>query len=136
MMTNERPYCQVAGCGSTTDVRGIEVDLVDAWEASPRFTTITMHVPLCASCAGEAERRIEAMLQARTEFHDLLAIITAAVGYEKAQALKLEATEAEVERLELANGSLRKTLQDTELAYGLARAYIRGWGLPAVGGVA
>ena len=121
MMTNETAYCQMAGCGSTTEVRVVEVDLVDSWEASPRFTTITIHVELCANCAREAQRRVAATLEARGEFFDLLHIIDAAVPYEREQADKLERAEAEIERLELELGAARKTLRDTEAELRLAR---------------
>ena len=122
MMTKERPYCQVAGCGSTTEVRAIEVDLVDSWEASSRFTTVTIHAALCASCAGEAQRRVAATLGARGEFYDLLHIIDAAVPYERQQREKLEQAEAEIERLELELSAARQQLHDTEAELRLARA--------------
>lgn len=94
---------------------------LDAWEASPRFTTVTIHVALCASCAAETERRVQAMLEARAEFFDLLHIIDAAVPYEREQAEKLERAEAEIERLELELGAARKTLRDTEVQLQLAK---------------
>src|SRR5262249_10911592 len=43
MMTNERPYCQVAGCHHRA-VRCVELDLPMCWEATREYTTVTVVV--------------------------------------------------------------------------------------------
>lgn len=124
MMTNERPYCQVAGCHHHA-VRCVDLDLPMAWEATRDYTTIRVVACLCSKHGHDVNGRLQAMLEARVEFHDLLHIITAAMPYEREQREKLERAEADIERLELELSAARQQLRDTEAELRLARA-LRG----------
>ena len=119
-MTENKTYCQVAGCGRRA-VEVVSVDLPSAWEASPRFTTLSVHAALCRQHNQDVADRVEAMVEARIEFHDLLRIITAAVEYEHGMQVQQERASAELERLELENGAVRQRLQDAEAALRVAR---------------
>lgn len=90
---NDKPFCQIPGCHRHS-ATVVEVDLPAAWEASRGFTTLTIHAGLCHRHGPEVTRRVQAMLEARIDFYDLLAIIEQAVDYEKALQLRLEAATA------------------------------------------
>jgi hypothetical protein len=90
---NDKHYCQVPGCHRHA-AKVVEIDLPAAWEATAAFTTVSLVAGCCHTHGHEIERRVQAMLQARTEFHDLLTIIEQAVRYEKALQLRLEAATA------------------------------------------
>src|SRR5262249_5571242 len=77
---------------------------------------------LCLEHGHDVSGRVQAMLEARTEFHDLLSIITVAVPYERQQREKLERADADIERLELELGAARQQLRDTEAELRLCRA--------------
>ena len=64
---------------------------------------------------------------------DLLRVLEAAIPYEHEQRERLERTEAEIERLELENGGLRRELLQREAELRLARADQRQ--LSVAGGV-
>jgi hypothetical protein len=109
MLKEHKTYCQVAGCHRRA-ARAVEVDVPAAWEATREFTTLTVVAGLCCEHGHDVAGRVQAMLQARTEFHDLLHIITMAVPYEREQREELERAEVEIERLELEVGGLRQDL--------------------------
>ncbi len=90
---NDKRYCQVPGCGRQA-AEAVSIDLPAAWEASATFTSLSVYVALCHRPGHDVEGRVQAMLAARVEFHDLLTIIEAAVNYEKSLELRLQATSA------------------------------------------
>jgi hypothetical protein len=131
MMTNKYPLCQVGACHRRA-ARAVEIDLPAAWEATREFTTLTVVAGLCCEHGHDVAGRVQAMLQARTEFYDLLHIIDAAVPYERQQREKLERAEAEVERLALEAGGLRQDLAHVKAELWLAKRERRP--LAAAGG--
>ena len=90
---DDKHYCQVPGCGLQA-AEVVSIDLPAAWEASATFTSLGVYVDLCDEHGHEVERRTQAMLEARIEFADLVAIIEAAVRYEKSLELRLQAATA------------------------------------------
>ena len=133
MNRSHRAVCQVAGCHSLA-ARAVEVDLPAAWEATPGFTTLPVHAVCCEDHGHEVERRVQAMLEARSDLYNLIAIIEAAVRFEKALELRLDAATGRGDQLDRENGGLRQQLQDTEAALRLARR--RGRELIPAGGAA
>jgi hypothetical protein len=91
-MTDKR-YCQIPGCRRLA-ARAVSIDMPAAWEATATFTSLTVYVDLCDEHGQEVERRVQAMLEARVEFANLVAIIEAAVRYEKSLELRLQAASA------------------------------------------
>lgn len=120
MLNEKYPLCQIGGCHLRA-TRAVEIDLPAAWEATREYTTLTVVVGLCASCAHDVSGRVQALLEARTEFHSLIEIIEQATRYEKAQQLRLEAVTDQADRYELEAGALRQQLQDTEAELRQAR---------------
>jgi hypothetical protein len=74
-------FCQVGLCHAHAR-RRVEIELPAAWEGSPTYTVLTVAVGACDEHAPELERRVAAMLQARTDLHSLLLIVEAAVRLE------------------------------------------------------
>jgi hypothetical protein len=120
MMTDKYPYCQVSGCHRRA-ARAVEIDLPASWEASRKYTTLTVVAGLCLQHGHDVSARVQAMLQARTEFHDLLTIIEMATRFELAQRLRLDAATDEANRLEIENGGLRQDLAHVQAELRLAR---------------
>jgi hypothetical protein len=57
----------------------VVVQLPAAWEASSEFTTIVVRVEACESCAVELQRRADAVVDARSDYHSLLRVVDLAV---------------------------------------------------------
>ena len=121
IMNAKHPLCQVGGCHRRAQ-RAVEIDLPSAWEATREFTTLTVAAGFCLKHGHDVARRVQALVEGRGEFYDLLHIITAAVPYERQQREKLERAEAEIESLELEVGGLCEHLRDTDAELRLARA--------------
>lgn len=124
MNRSHRAICQVAGCHSLA-ARAIEVDLPAAWEATQNYTTLTVVVGLCCKHGVEVQRRVEAVLEARSDLYNLLTIVEAAVSVERDLSRRAERSIAEANRYELEAGGLRQQLQDTQAALRLARREAR-----------
>ena len=112
-LINDRPFCQVPGCHRRA-VRAVKIDLPAAWEATQNYTPLTVVVGLCRKHGQEVARRVQGVLEARSDLYNLVIIVEAAVRFEKAQELRLEAMTDRADQLDLENGGLRKQLQDTE----------------------
>ena len=93
--------CPVRHCRARACVP-VEMHLPAAWEASPRYTLLTIVVAACREHARELDRRAAAMLDARADLHNLLAILEHAAIADAQARERLETAEAEVERLRLA----------------------------------
>jgi hypothetical protein len=74
--------CQVAGCGCPA-VSVYEIDLPSAWEPTQNFTTLTVQASLCFQHGLEVARRVEALLEVRSDIPNLLTIIEAALDVAK-----------------------------------------------------
>jgi hypothetical protein len=120
MNRNHRALCQASGCHSLS-VRAVEIDLPAAWEATQHFTTLTVVVGLCCKHGTEVSRRVEAVLEARSDLYNLVTIVEAAVRTEKVQQLRLDAATDRGDQLDRENGGLRQQLEDTEAALRVAR---------------
>ena len=111
MNRNERPLCQVAGCHQLA-ARAVEVDLPASWEATQNYTTLTVVVGLCCKHGAEVQRRVEAVLEARSDLHNLITIVDAAVSVERDLSRRAERAVADADRFELENGGLRQQLRE------------------------
>ncbi len=72
------PRCQVTGCCAPVR-RPVEIQLPMAWEASAEFTVLSITVGACHEHGFDLERRVRALLEARTDLPSLLQVIEAAV---------------------------------------------------------
>jgi hypothetical protein len=71
------PDCPAAACEL------VEIELPAAWEASERYTVLTVAVAACAEHAPELRRRAAALLEARADLRALLAIVDDAIPAER-----------------------------------------------------
>lgn len=98
-----RTYCQVAGCHRRAE-RCVEVDLPISWDGARETTALTVVVGLCRAHGHDVARRVQALLEARSDYAALLAVIEMAT-------IEDGATRAHVEELEhelaLAQGAVR-----------------------------
>jgi hypothetical protein len=120
MKLQHRPLCQASGCHSLA-ARAVEIDLPAAWEATQNYTTMTVVAGLCCKHGQEVARRVQAVLEARSDLYNLLVIVEAAAGVERDLRQHAERAAADADRIELEAGSLRQQLQDTEAALRVAR---------------
>ena len=134
MHRNDRALCQVPGCHFPA-VRAVEIDLPAAWEATEHYTTLTITVGLCRGCGREVARRVQGVLEARSDLYNLVTIVEAAVSVERDLSRRAERAIEDADRYQLEAGALRQQLQDTEAELRLARA--RRLAVPGrLGGVA
>jgi hypothetical protein len=70
--------CQILGCDLDA-VSVAEIELPEAWEATANFTVMTVHAGCCYRHGIEVARRVEAILEARNDLHNLITILEAAV---------------------------------------------------------
>lgn len=118
---SERPFCQAAGCHHGA-ARAVEIDLPAAWEATQHYTTLTVVVGLCCKHGHDVAGRVRAVLEARSDLYNLIAIVDAAVAVERDLSRRAERAIAEADRHELENGGLRRELHDTQAELRLERA--------------
>jgi hypothetical protein len=76
------PRCQVTGCCASVR-RPVELQLPLAWEASAEFTVLSITVGACSDHGFDLDRRVRALLEARTDLPSLLQVIEAAVVGER-----------------------------------------------------
>jgi hypothetical protein len=85
--------CRVLGCREAASEL-VEVQLPAAWEASERYTVLTVAVAACPEHAPELRRRSAALLVARADACALLAIVDDAVPSERALRDRADVAEA------------------------------------------
>jgi hypothetical protein len=90
-----RTYCQVAGCQARVR-RAAEIELPMAWEKEREYTSLTVLVGLCQHHGREIDRRVQAMLSARSVLPALLTVIDGAIETEERQHRHLCELTAEV----------------------------------------
>ncbi len=95
---HRRACCQVSGCRARA-VQAVSIDLPAAWGAEPGYMALPVVVGLCRRHGREVGRRVEALLEARSELAHLLTIIDGAVEAEALSQSQLCVAEAELERL-------------------------------------
>jgi hypothetical protein len=101
-----QPLCQVGGCRARA-CRAVEIQLPAAWEASRTYTVLTLVLGACGEHARELERRVAAMIDARVDLYNLLAIVEAAA----ARDAELRARLAASERRQSAHASSQTALE-------------------------
>ena len=77
-MRSEKFYCQVPGCHRRAE-RAVAIDLPAAWEPTTDYTTLTVHAGFCLSHGKEVERRVEGILEARSDLVNVLTVVEAAI---------------------------------------------------------
>jgi hypothetical protein len=96
-----RTYCQVAGCQVRVR-RAAEIELPVAWEQDREYTTLTVLVGLCPHHGREIDRRVQALLSARSVLPALLTVIDCAIQTEEDQHRRLCELRAQLEIAEAA----------------------------------
>jgi hypothetical protein len=107
------PCCQVPQCHARA-CRAVEIELPAAWEASATYNVLSVLVGACREHARELARRSAAVLDARADLHNLLTILEQAAVVDAEVRCRLEAAEAEAERLRLEHGIARQDLEHVE----------------------
>lgn len=72
--TGKRPWCQVPGCRKQVG-QVVEIDVPASWDAFETYTTLTVHLGTCRKHGRELTRRMTAMLEARVEYAQMVALI-------------------------------------------------------------
>jgi hypothetical protein len=72
----------------------VRVELPAAWEASERYTVLTVALAACPDHARELERRAAAVLAVRADLHHLLAVAEAAIPHERGLRARADVAEA------------------------------------------
>ena len=89
--------CQVPTCRAFARHR-IEIELPAVWEGSATYTVLTVAVGACCEHASELQRRASAVLDARVDLCNLLAVVEGAVRVEAELRARLELAAARQER--------------------------------------
>ena len=96
-----RTYCQATGCQARVR-RAAEIELPVAWEQDREYTTLTVLVGLCAHHGREIDRRVQALLSARSVLPALLTVIDCAIQTEGDQHQRLCDLQAQLDVAEAA----------------------------------